>query len=261
MSTVNTGVRGRGQPTGPGGDGHAGDTLEDWRARTNVFLQPIAAPSILGLFGFAAATFVVSAWMVGWYGGAATPALMFEFAAALGGIAQGIAAIWSYHARDGIATAVHGIWAAFWLAFGLMWLLVTVGDLPVPPAHAAIVPFGYWMYAMGALTLFSFVASLGENLAVASVLLPLAAGALLVAIYYSGVDTTSWTLKVGGYLLMVSSFTAAYTGTALMMASSWGRTVLPLGTINRFSHRNLPGRVPVQPIEYEMGEPGVKQGQ
>lgn len=31
-----------------------------WQDRTRVQLQPIAAPSILGLYGFAAATFIVA---------------------------------------------------------------------------------------------------------------------------------------------------------------------------------------------------------
>jgi succinate-acetate transporter protein len=75
------------------------------------FLQPIAAPSILGLFGFAAATFIVAAHLVGWYGQADTPVILAPFAAAFGGIGQVIAAAWGYKARDGIATAMHGAWA------------------------------------------------------------------------------------------------------------------------------------------------------
>lgn len=34
-------------------------------ARPRVFLQPIAAPSVLGLFGFAGATFIVASNMAG----------------------------------------------------------------------------------------------------------------------------------------------------------------------------------------------------
>ncbi len=93
--------------------------LEEWRTHARVFLQPIAAPSILGLFGFAAATFIVTAYLVGWYGTPASPPVIFPFAMAAGGIAQGVAALWAYRARDGLATAIHGIWASFWLAYGL----------------------------------------------------------------------------------------------------------------------------------------------
>src|SRR5438067_13392853 len=101
----------------------ASGELREWRDHARVFLQPIAAPSILGLFGFSAATFIVTAYLVGWYGKATSPALIFPFATAAGGIAQGVAAIWAYKARDGLATAVHGIWAAFWLGYGMINLL------------------------------------------------------------------------------------------------------------------------------------------
>ena len=41
--------------------------------QTRAFLQPIAAPSILGLYAFAGSTFIVSAHLAGWYGGPDTP--------------------------------------------------------------------------------------------------------------------------------------------------------------------------------------------
>ncbi|HEX4123490.1 MAG TPA: hypothetical protein VHY37_02110 [Tepidisphaeraceae bacterium] len=51
------------------------------------FLQPIAAPSILGLFGFAGATVMVGAYMARWYGGPNTEMILFPFAAVFGGLA------------------------------------------------------------------------------------------------------------------------------------------------------------------------------
>jgi hypothetical protein len=99
--------------------------VADWQGRTRIFLRPIAAPSVLGLFGFAAATFIVSAHLAGWYGGRDAP----PFAAAFGGIAQFAAAMWGYLARDAIATAMHGMWGAFWIAFGVLFLLVATGTI------------------------------------------------------------------------------------------------------------------------------------
>src|SRR5579875_575049 len=84
---------------------------------TRVFLQPIAAPSILGLFGFAGATFIVAANMAGWFGTPRSGIYIFPFAATFGGLAQLLAGVWAYRARDGIATAMHGTWGAFWLAY------------------------------------------------------------------------------------------------------------------------------------------------
>src|SRR3954468_14976934 len=88
-----------------------------------VFLQPIAAPSILGLFGFAGATFMVAANLAGWYGNTGSGVFLFPFAAVFGGVAQFAAALWGYRARDGIATAMHGMWGSFWMAYGILWLL------------------------------------------------------------------------------------------------------------------------------------------
>lgn len=69
---------------------------DDRSAAARIYLQPIAAPSILGLYGFAAATFMVAANFAGWYGGPDSVTYLFPFAALFGGIAQFLAGIcWS----------------------------------------------------------------------------------------------------------------------------------------------------------------------
>jgi uncharacterized protein len=231
--------------------------LEEWRTHARVFLQPIAAPSILGLFGFSAATFIVTANMVGWYGNAKSPILIFPFAVAAGGIMQGAAALWAYKARDGLATAIHGIWAAFWLGYGLLNLMIAVGDVPAPAPHAAVPELGYWFFALAAITFAGTLASLGESLALTAVLAPLTVGVALIGVFYTA-GGSGWE-KVGGYVTMASSFTAFYAATAMMMATAWRRTVLPLGKYHKAA--NVPGRQPTYPIQFELGEPGVKQGQ
>src|SRR3954447_14154619 len=131
--------------------------LSDWRDQTRVFLQPVAAPSILGLFGFAAATFMVAAHLAGWYGGRGTPQYLFPFAATFGGLAQFAAGMWAYRARDALATAMHGMWGAFWIAFGILFLLVATGDVKAP---AGTWPeLGFWFLVLGAITAAGAVAS------------------------------------------------------------------------------------------------------
>src|SRR3954468_3452111 len=118
-------------------------------ARPRVVLQPVAAPSILGLFGFAGATFIVAAHMAGWYGNAATPDYLFPFAAFFGGLAQFMAGMWAYRARDAVATAMHGMWGSFWMGFGVLNLLVAAGVLAAGTTmdHA----LGMWFIALGAI--------------------------------------------------------------------------------------------------------------
>jgi succinate-acetate transporter protein len=245
------------QPVSRGTTNGATAELREWRDHTRVFLQPIAAPSILGLFGFACGTFMVTAYLVGWYGNPKSPLLIFPFAVAAGGIAQGAAALWAFRARDGLATAVHGIWAAFWLGYGFLNFMIALRLIPAPAPHAAIPEVGYWFYVLAAVTLMGAFASLGESLALSSVLFPLAVGAALLGVFYT-VGGTGWE-KAGGYVTMASSFTAFYAASAMMLASAYGRAILPLGKYRR--EANVPGGRPTYPIQFELGEPGVKQGQ
>src|SRR5205085_2397648 len=112
-----------------------------------------------------------------------------------------------------------------------------VGDIPATAPGAAVPEIGYWFFALAAITLAGALASLGESLAITSVLAPLTVGAALLGVFYV-VGGSGWE-KAGGYVTMASAFTAFYAATAMMMASSWRRTVLPLGKYN--ADANVPG--------------------
>ncbi len=243
-------------PTRTATNGTSGD-FGHWRDHARVFLQPIAAPSILGLYGFACATFMVTAYQVGWYGGPGSPLLIFPFATAAGGIAQGVAAILAYKARDGLATAIHGIWAAFWLGYGFLNFMIALKLVPAPAPHAAVPELGYWFFVLAAVTFVGMIAALGESLAIASVLGLLWVGVGLLGVFYT-VGGSGWE-KVGGYVTMASAFVAFYTASAMMLASTFGRVILPLGKYRKDA--NVPGAQQTYPIQFELGEPGVKQGQ
>ncbi len=244
------------QPVAAHSTNGAGE-LSEWRNHARVFLQPIAAPSILGLFGFSVATFMVTAYLVGWYGKPTSPLLIFPFATAAGGIAQGAAALWAYKARDGLATAVHGIWGAFWLGYGFLNFMIALKLIPAPVPHHAVPELGYWFYALAAVTVAACIASLGESLAITIVLLPLAVGSALLGVFYT-VGGTGWE-DAGGYVTMASAFTAFYSASAMMLASTFGRVIFPLGKYRR--EANVPGGKQTYPIQFALGEPGVKQGQ
>jgi len=78
-------------------------SADDWREHSRIVLTPVAAPSILGLFGFFFATLIVGTNMAGWWGTAADMVAVFPVAIFLGGVAQFLAGMWSYKARDGAA--------------------------------------------------------------------------------------------------------------------------------------------------------------
>jgi uncharacterized protein len=224
---------------------------------TRVVLQPIAAPSILGLFGFAGATFIVASNMAGWWGTPASGLALAPFAAMFGGLAQFLAGMWAYRARDAIATAMHGMWGAFWLAYGILNIMVAAGALHAPTPWFHNPELGFWFFALGAITASGFLAALTESPSLAAVLGTLAAGSGIAAgafIYGSH----GW-VQVAGWVFVISAGCAWYVATAMMLAAASGRTLLPLFKYSKAA--NVPGRRPVQPIELEWAEPGVKMGQ
>lgn len=240
-------------------EGNAADDrseAERWGERARIVLTPVAAPSILGLFGFFAATLLVGSNMAGWWGNAASPTMVFPFALMLGGVAQFLAGMWAYRARDGLATAMHGIWGTFWLAFGLYQLLVTTHDLPAVTMPRDVA-WGFWFIPLACITGFGALAAVAKNLGMFLVLGPLATGSGFAAAGF--IAGLQWCLYVGGWLFVVAAAAALYSGGAMMLREAYGRTILPTGELKAAA--NIPGRQPAEPIEYEGGMPGARAGQ
>ncbi|HWE80416.1 MAG TPA: GPR1/FUN34/YaaH family transporter [Gaiellaceae bacterium] len=221
-----------------------------------VFLQPIAPPSILGLYGFAGATFVIASHMAGWYGTATSNAYLWPFAAIFGGVAQFLAGMWGYRARDAVATAMHGMWGSFWIAFGILNLLFSTHVLVEPTPKFP--ELGFWFIALGAITAMGAIAVIFEgNFGLCAVLTALAAGSGCAAAgFVSG--SGHWT-EIAGYVFVVSAALAFYVASAMMLASAAGRVLLPLG--KRAPDANVPPEQLPNPIELAWAEPGVKHGQ
>jgi hypothetical protein len=69
-------------PRGPDIRDSAYDVDPDfWREHSHISLQPVAAPSILGLYGFAGATFIVASNLAGWWDNGTSAQYLFPFAA------------------------------------------------------------------------------------------------------------------------------------------------------------------------------------
>jgi uncharacterized protein len=240
-----------GRNLGEGSDqaGPLGEEHADGRSPARAFLQPIAAPSILGLLGFAVATFMVAAHVAGWYGTPQTPTILAPFAAAFGGVAQFAAAMWSYKARDGVGTGMHGAWGSFWIGYGVLWLLIGTGAIP-PLTSAGEVAYGYWFAGLAAVTLSGALAAMHENLGLAAVLhtLWIGAGCLAVGLM---TGTAFWEV-IGAYVLMLSALLAWYTATSLMFKGV-GAQVLPVGETRKAKEK--------PDFDVGVGEPGVQHGQ
>jgi hypothetical protein len=230
---------------------------DGWVSRSRVFLTPIAAPSIMGLFGFMIATLMLGAWQAGWYGGPATPLLIFPFAMVAGGVLQSAAAIASFRARDGVAVAAHTAWGSFWIGWGIYQLLAATHVLPAIPLGVTSPAFAFWFIALTLVTAFCALGALAQNLGLFITLGTLAAGSALTAAgFYAGSLPTD---RVGGWLFVVSAAAAWLTAGAMVLEHSFGRTIIPLGKWSKTA--NVPGAQATDPIAYPAGMPGVRVGQ
>jgi succinate-acetate transporter protein len=238
----------------------AGIEDEAWAdgfARPRVFLQPIAAPSILGLAGFAGATFMVASNLAGWWGTPTSGLALAPFAAMFGGLAQFLAGMWAYRARDAIATLAHGTWGAFWLAYGILNILLATHVLAAPTPWYHNPEVGFWFFALAITTGIAALAATAESIGLTAVLSTLAAGSgILAGAYIFG--SHGW-VQVAGWVLVFSAGFAWYTVLSMVTLAATGRTIFPLGKYK--ASANVPGGKPVKPIQLEWGEPGVKMGQ
>lgn len=216
-------------------------------AAARIYLQPIAAPSILGLYGFAGATFMVAAHFAGWYGGADTALYLFPFAAIFGGLAQFLAAMWAFKARDGLATAAHGTWGSFWLAFGILYALVMDGKIGAP---ALLSPeMGYWFIVLAAITWMCALAAFAESGGFVAVLTVLAIGSTLEAI--ARLTGLGGVHIAAGYALVISAIVAWWVASAMMFEEAYGHPIMGVGKRRQRENRLALG----------VGEPGVIRGQ
>ena len=75
--------------------------------RVQIFLQPIAPPAALGLAGFAGSTWVTASWIANWWGSPESPTIFFPFIGIFGGLAQFIAGLYGFKARDTLVTVMY----------------------------------------------------------------------------------------------------------------------------------------------------------
>jgi hypothetical protein len=166
--------------------------------------------------------------------------------------------MWAFRVRDAIATAMHGMWGSFWIAFGILTLLVQTHVLPlVPPGSKSDPAFAMWFWTLAAITAAGALAAVAESIGLFAVLATLSAGSFLVAIGLSA-GSTGW-VKVAGWVLVAAAILAWYVATAMMLLAGAGKVILPLGKPSK--EANVPGGKPVEPIQLEWAEPGIKKGQ
>ncbi len=200
----------------------------------------IADPAPLGLAAFALTTFLLSSRNAGWMS-STTGNAWLPFALAYGGLAQLLAAMWEFRNRNVVGTTGFGTFGAFWIGLGFYILLV------VNPAVAAIKPataaatvtsinhdLGWILLGFAIFTTYATILILQTNtaLAVTFILLWVTLIVLCIGQFNAGTAlplAPTATIKIGGYLGVITAVVAWYTSAAGMAAGMGGKLRLPVG--------------------------------
>lgn len=225
--------------------------------RTSIFLQPIAAPTVLGHFAGATGFLLFGVWLAGELGGAKGAAVLFPFILLFAGIGQLGAGLWSYKARDAVGASIFGVWGGFWTAYGFLWLMDVAHLLKLPPFTHGFAPLGQWLIYMAVITWTTAFAALARS-PLQFISQAIAAGATTIACAALIAGSSGWE-QVAGWVYVAAAALFMYHGAAFMLNALFGIVVLPHFSWRR--EENVLGAEPLAPIEISDAEPGVKVGQ
>jgi succinate-acetate transporter protein len=194
---------------------------EAWRSlgsHVNVVLRPVASPTSLGLFGLAAATFTLSGLQLGWVPaseGHHVAVMLIGFAA----VAQLVASLVAFVARDGTVATVMGVLSLTWLSVGLVML--------TSPAGSRRPALGLLLLASALAVGLSGLTAALSKLGAALVFVTAAVRLFLTGIFHlTGSASVKEAAGLVGLLLFVI---AVYVAWASELEGATGKTVLPVG--------------------------------
>jgi hypothetical protein len=200
----------------------------------------IADPAPLGLAAFALTTFLLSARNAGWMSSTLGDAWL-TFALAYGGLAQLLAAMWEFRNKNVVGATGFGTFGAFWIGLAL-WVLLVVN-----PAVAAIKPItlvttvtsinhelAWILLGFAIFTTYVLILVSQTNMALFLTFFFLWATLiiLVIGLFIGGAQlplAPTTTVKIGGYVGVITAALAWYTSAAGMAAGMGAKLRFPLG--------------------------------
>lgn len=182
----------------------------------------LANPAALGLGGFAMTTFILNIVNAGLLS-ADSLGMVLPVGLFYGGLAQFCAGMWEVRRGDTFGATAFGSFGAFWIALGTMIILQNGGLLPeVPPAGMAV-----FLIAWGIFTGYMTIASFRVAWGIVSVFVTLTILFFLLAVgeFYPTVAT------IAGYVGILTALCAWYCSASIVIESTFGRPILPIGHI------------------------------
>lgn len=199
-------------------------SLRQARAVASSIIRDTSAnPAPLGLMGFGLTAILLNLHNAGFIRAGSGVLAMGIFC---GGIAQLVAGVMEWKKRNTFGTVAFTAYGLFWLSLVALLLMPRFGlaDASDRSGMAA------YLFVWGIFTVVLFVATLKMNRAIMVVFFALTILFFLLAIADATGNATLQ--RVAGYEGIACGLGAMYIGAAQMVNEVWGRTILPLGSLD-----------------------------
>ena len=186
----------------------------------------VADPGPLGLAAFAMTTFVLSVFNAGIINDSTLEGVVLPLALFYGGATQFAAGMWEFRNANTFGALAFSSYGAFWLSFAayVKFVAPSLGS-------GAGTATGVYLLAWTIFTAYMTIAALRLNLAVLGVFVFLTLTFLLLTIGELGATTTAH--HIGGWLGLITAVLAWYASCAVVVNTTWRRTVLPVFPLNQ----------------------------
>lgn len=180
----------------------------------------VADPAPLGLAAFALTTFLLSAKNAQWTDG--TEAWL-GYAFAYGGLVQLLAGMWEFRNRNVFGATAFSSYGGFWIGLGLYIVLVAGATTPEQEAN----DLGWILLAFAIFNTYMMLWSTQVNQAVLAVFVTLEATEIIL--FIGNFATSETTIKIGGYIGILTALCAWYASAAGVINGMMGRPFLEVG--------------------------------
>jgi succinate-acetate transporter protein len=183
-------------------------------------VRMIADPAPLGLGAFALTTFLLSLVNAGVMPKATEP-IVLGVALAYGGFAQLLAGMWEFRKGNVFGATAFTSFGAFWLSF---WAFVTFYAKLIPPDNQAQA-VGWFLMSWAIFTTLMVIAA-SRTTAVLALLFAMVA-VVLFLLSFGALAANPDLTKLGGIIGIAAAAVAWYLCVAGVIASTFGRPILP----------------------------------
>jgi hypothetical protein len=179
-------------------------------------------PAALGLAAFALTTWLLSMINAGWFSGDSM-GMVLAVALAYGGTAQALAGLMEIPRGNTFGATAFLSYGAFWWSLALFVLFL---HDKVPASFV-----GWYLFLWGVFTLYMWVATFRSPRALQLVFLALWITFFVLAV--SEWTGLAWLHRAGGYGGLVTALLAFYLSAAEIINDTHGRSVLPVGVVDK----------------------------